>query len=100
LFITTNLFNDALFLRLKPIERMIIRWLIDHADHKSAKCFPKIETLAEETGFCMRTVSNAIKNLQDSDAIVIGKRKSKTGWNNNYDLSYWTKYRSKKPEKV
>jgi len=67
---------------LPPSARATLMVLAAHAD-ETGKCFPKIKTIVEISGFSRREIYRALKKLQEVGAISV--RRSR--WNNVYEIN-------------
>ena len=68
--------------KLKRVELAVAAHLLNHYNLKTGKCFPSHDLLAKETGYSLRHVKTATKNL--CEKYFIKKKKGHTGWANEY----------------
>jgi len=64
----------AIALNLTGPQTAILRHISASMSRKSPVCFKSQETLARETRYCKRTISNAIKSLVDMNILLIENR--------------------------
>lgn len=73
--------------KLHPSERLVLLSLCYHHHDKTGACFPSIETISAETGFCERQVQYATKRLAEMGLIYVSKRSVRGHQGSNqYDL--------------
>lgn len=73
---------DELFSsELKFGDKLVYANIRKHADKQTLKCFPRIDTIAEDCGLSERTVSAAIKRLEKAGLLKVTPRK---GTSNEY----------------
>ena len=68
--------------KLKRVELAVAAHLLNHYNLKTGKCFPSHDLLSKETGYSLRHVKTATKNLCEKN--FIKKKKGHTGWANEY----------------
>ena len=67
---------------LKRVELAVAAHLLNHYNLKTRKCYPRHDLLAEETGYSLRQVKTATKNL--CKTYFVQKKRGHTGWANEY----------------
>ena len=63
-----NVARDGSF---KGAPKSVYMTLTSHADNNTRKCFLKVKTIAKESGYCERTVRNALHKLESWGLIEI-----------------------------
>lgn len=68
---------------LKPTERLVAYMLADHHNDTTSRCDPSVALLAEETGLDERSVSRAIRRMEETGHLTVRRN---GGTRNSYDL--------------
>lgn len=76
--------KDGRFVKISPLDKLVLLALARHKNELTGECFPSIDTLAEATGICARRVKLALKVL--TSAGVITKRRTRFGGENHYEF--------------
>ena len=75
-------------LDLKASERLVALILLQHADAKTMRCWPSIDTIAARAKMKRQTVCNAIKTLRKLGLVQVTKERSGGKFlRNRYDLT-------------
>ena len=61
---------------LHPRDKAVLVWLAFHAGESWPRCWPTVETLAEDTGYSVRTVIHSTAALASRGLIDVRRRRS------------------------
>lgn len=82
------------FIKVTPIQRLIILALLKFADNKSWSCYPSVTRLSNLTGLDKRTIERNLTNLEKLAVLKITYRNSQKGdaetnLYNIYPMNLW-----------
>lgn len=69
---------------LKPAAKIVLYWLADHHNSETGKCFPSLNTLADE---CEMTRPTVVRHLQDLEALGLIEKSQRTRENGSQTSS-------------
>lgn len=73
---------------LTPADKLVYNALAMHRNHKTGRCDPGRVTLSKDTALSVKSVSRALKNLEQTGAII---RKMRQGIDTNFTLPHLEK---------
>lgn len=85
--VTKVVLEDKTYLD-KPIQKLVYAMLCYHANNKTKKSHPSIQTLADECLCSPNTVRAALKRLKELELIDVRERKNNNGHTSN-EYTLW-----------